>query len=84
MFGCGLPVAAVGFGCLHELVRDGDNGRVFASAAQLADLLFELLAGFPRDSRALLRLRAGVRAFQALRWDDNWTRCASPLFDEAV
>ncbi|KAI0825399.1 mannosyltransferase [Trametes gibbosa] len=36
MFGCGLPVCALGFKCLDELVKDGVNGLVFHNAEQLA------------------------------------------------
>jgi hypothetical protein len=28
----------------------------------------------------LARLRAGVRAFQAVRWHDNWLANAAPIF----
>jgi len=31
MFGAGLPVCAVNFACISELVKDGVNGRVFGS-----------------------------------------------------
>ena len=36
MFGCGLPVAAMGFLALPELVKDGINGMIFNTREQLA------------------------------------------------
>lgn len=43
MFGGGVPVAAVGFECLDELVVDGKNGRVFKDWKELKGILKELL-----------------------------------------
>ena len=45
MFGCGLPVCAVDFECIRELVEDGVNGKIFDDAGSLATLLLQLLAG---------------------------------------
>lgn len=39
MFGCGVPVLARGFACVDELVKDGVNGRVFNTSAELANQL---------------------------------------------
>ncbi|KAF5377245.1 hypothetical protein D9615_006405 [Tricholomella constricta] len=47
MFGCGLPVCALDFACLQELVKDGANGRVFKNSSQLAAQFVDLLTGFP-------------------------------------
>lgn len=39
MFGCGVPVCALDFACLSELVIDGKNGVIFQNAAGLVDQL---------------------------------------------
>jgi beta-1,4-mannosyltransferase len=84
MFGCGLPVCALRFSCLHELVRDQENGLVFGSGTELARALDALLAGFPQGETQLLdRLRAGVRGMA--RWEENWADHAAPVVcDEAL
>jgi len=51
MFGCGLPVCAIGFACLDELVKDGKNGLIFQNASQLAEQFEELLTAFPSSPK---------------------------------
>jgi beta-1,4-mannosyltransferase len=82
MFGAGLPVCAVGFPALKELVRNEVNGLEFSDSKQLASQLKRLFRGFPGDpSRTELgRLREGVAAFQAVRWQDNWDANAAQYF----
>ncbi|KAH9964524.1 glycosyltransferase family 33 protein [Russula dissimulans] len=87
MFGCGVPVCALDFACLSELVIDGKNGVIFQNAAGLADRLENLLEGFP-NAPNLESLRASFRFAVDPRnregwvwnsWDDNWTRVVRPL-----
>ena len=80
MFGCGLPVCAARFACIGELVRDGDNGLTFASAAELATQLELLLRGFPTPGPDLARLRAGALASSRRRWADEWGERVLPMF----
>ena len=76
MFGCEVPVCALNFSCLSELVRHGDNGLVFGDAPDLAGCLDHLLGRFPADTTQLDKLRAGVAGMA--RWDENWTEHAAP------
>ncbi|KAL9186186.1 hypothetical protein ACHAXT_005424 [Thalassiosira profunda] len=79
MFGCQVPVCAIGFDCLGELVEDGVNGRIFENGAELADQLFEMLAGYPGDvaTDRLEKYRRNIRGMT--RWKENWEKCARHL-----
>ncbi|GAA5986026.1 hypothetical protein JCM10908_006375 [Rhodotorula pacifica] len=89
MFGCELPVLALDFPCIGELVKDGQNGRTFKSADDLVTLLTRLLAGFPNnDTTELDSLRTGIKTAgygSAVNeeawgnWDENWDRVVLPL-----
>ncbi|PAV21780.1 glycosyltransferase family 33 [Pyrrhoderma noxium] len=57
MFGCGLPVCALDFPCLPELVKDGRNGYTFTTGAELSMQLIRLLEGFP-DAEGLQTIRS--------------------------
>ncbi|KAJ7102482.1 mannosyltransferase [Mycena belliarum] len=60
MFGCALPVCALDFDCLDELVKNGKNGLIFKDAEQLSEQLETLLVGFPNCPR-LAELRSYLR-----------------------
>ena len=89
MFGAGIPVCAVGFSCLDELVRHGVNGIVFKTSAELAQQLQRLFSGFNDNDenkggeggpKELMSLRDGVKAFQNERWQEHWRRNAQQIF----
>lgn len=81
MFGSGLPVCALSYSCISELVTDGETGLLFSNAQQLADNLQTLLAGFPDHMSATLKkLQDKVASTQqTLRWDENWDNVAWPV-----
>lgn len=80
MHGAGLPVLALNFACLPELVRHQQNGLVFISAQQLARQLEDLFSGFPDEPSAgrLGDIREKVLSEQE-RWDQSWRKTAAPL-----
>ena len=86
MFGCGLPVAALAYPALAELVHDGANGALFRSAPELAAVLLRLLRGFrgrwagQPEPPQLARLRRGAAAEAGRRWAAEWAAAAGPLF----
>ena len=78
MFGAGLPVCAVNFKCLHELVQHEENGLVFKNSFELANQLGRLF-GDP-DLRELAGLTKGVESFRRYNWVDNWNENVRPIF----
>lgn len=83
MFGAGLPVCAVQFDCIGELIADGRTGLLFKNASELAHQLLGLFSGFTGKAAAgqLAQLQAAVRKEQfTWRWQDNWDSVASPVF----
>ena len=80
LFGAGVPVCALDYGaCLAERVRHGDNGLLFSTAAQLAEVLFDLFETFPSDQKRLDRLRSGARKSAWPTWEEGWLREAQPV-----
>jgi beta-1,4-mannosyltransferase len=81
MFGAGMPVCAIDFSCLHELVKHGTNGLVFDTTEKLVDQFHELLAEYPKSPK-LHKLRDGIGNFA--NWSDNWRENAWPVFTSLV
>ncbi|XP_036081727.1 chitobiosyldiphosphodolichol beta-mannosyltransferase isoform X2 [Rousettus aegyptiacus] len=79
MFGCCLPVCAMNFQCLHELVKHGENGLVFEDSEELAAQLQMLLSKFPDPAGKLNQFRKNLRESEQLRWDESWIQTVLPL-----
>lgn len=80
MFGCGVPVAAIGFNCLDELVKDNVNGVIFHNEKGLHDQLCNLLNGFPKNQTLLSNMRTNLISFRQSTWSKNWDENVLPLF----
>ncbi|KDP25859.1 hypothetical protein JCGZ_22889 [Jatropha curcas] len=84
MFGCGLPVCAVAYSCIKELVKVEENGLLFSSSSELADELLMLFKGFPDECNVLKSLRNGALQMGSSRWATEWEEHAKPLISEVI
>ena len=85
MFGCQLPVCAVKYDTIRELVRDGANGLLFSSSQQLALQLQQLFDGFPAAPSPQLKHMRRVHARATLlQWDAAWARNVLPVIRRAM
>ncbi|XP_026217654.1 chitobiosyldiphosphodolichol beta-mannosyltransferase [Anabas testudineus] len=79
MFGCCLPVCAIQFSCLQELVKHEENGLIFRDSQELAEQLKALLSQFPNSDGTLGLFRRNLRTNRGERWSDNWDQNVLPL-----
>lgn len=85
MFGCCLPVCAVSYSCINELVEVDRNGLLFSSSSELADEFMMLFKGFPDGCETLKSLRNGVsEGKSSARWESSWADNAQPLITEVI
>ncbi|KAL0306649.1 UNVERIFIED_CONTAM: UDP-glycosyltransferase TURAN [Sesamum radiatum] len=83
MFGCGLPVCAVSYSCIKELIDVEQNGLLFSSSSELADQLMMLFEGFPERCDALKSMRSNLmERVSSVRWTTEWEENAKPLIHE--
>jgi beta-1,4-mannosyltransferase len=80
MFGAGLPVAAYSaFESFGELIKEGENGRGFETAQELAAILRTLLS--MQGEETLAELKEGAVREGSLRWDEEWNKVVKPIID---
>ncbi|XP_047957226.1 UDP-glycosyltransferase TURAN [Salvia hispanica] len=85
MFGCGLPVCAVSYSCITELVDVNKNGLLFSSSSELADELMMLFEGFPERCDGLKSMRSSLmERVSSVRWATEWEENALPLINEVI
>ena len=72
MMGCHVPVCAISFQCVDELVLDHVNGKVFGNEMDLAKILLDVFAEKEwRDGLGMLgKWREGIGSMK--RWKENW------------
>ncbi|XP_029433178.1 chitobiosyldiphosphodolichol beta-mannosyltransferase isoform X2 [Rhinatrema bivittatum] len=84
MFGCSLPVCAVYFNCLHELVKHEENGLIFANSSELAKQLKMLFSDFPTATSKLNRFRKNLQESRQPRWDESWDQTVLPVLKNSL
>ncbi|WFD43210.1 chitobiosyldiphosphodolichol beta-mannosyltransferase [Malassezia psittaci] len=78
MLGCHVPVCALNFACLHELIKPDVNGVVFSNASELATSLTAMLRSYPH-CRATELHSCGFLPGTPSCWTENWDLNVLPL-----
>jgi beta-1,4-mannosyltransferase len=76
MLGAGLPLLSVSYGCIDELVENGENGFLFENGDELALLLAKI---FVEEQFTLAKLRNLVIASVKKKWGTIWEESARPV-----
>ncbi|XP_067914839.1 chitobiosyldiphosphodolichol beta-mannosyltransferase isoform X2 [Heterodontus francisci] len=79
MFGCCLPVCAIDFQCLHELVKHEENGLIFKNSQELAEQLKLLFIDFHKEKNKLGKFKRNLKESKMVQWDENWDETVLPL-----
>ncbi|XP_048465713.1 chitobiosyldiphosphodolichol beta-mannosyltransferase [Rhincodon typus] len=79
MFGCHLPVCAIDFPCLHELVKTEENGLIFKNSHELAVQLKLLFTDFQNEKNKLGVFKRNLKESKMVQWDENWDETVRPL-----
>ena len=80
MFGSAVPVCAVAFPALPELVQNGANGIIFRTSSELSAHLFRLFCDYPHDFKSLRDLnRMKKKTLTIGCWEDNWGAVVRPM-----
>ncbi|KAI0562469.1 mannosyltransferase complex subunit Alg1 [Gracilaria domingensis] len=74
MLGTGLPVLALRYPCIHELVKDGRNGLLFGDSTRLTGCIQQVI----RDEQFLSKLRNGAADSFQEEWLPQWGTVAMP------
>ena len=76
MFGSGLPVLALNFVAISELIHDNKNGRIFNNSDELASLMLETVQSNP----SLLQEYRTYVKINRTSWTDHWNEVAKQHF----
>ncbi|CAG8493997.1 5470_t:CDS:2 [Paraglomus occultum] len=79
MFGCGLPVCAVHYECLNELVKHKKNGLVFKDAGQLTQQIIDLFKNYPVNADVLDSMREEIENFRKENSENQWDLALLPI-----
>ncbi|KAJ2787587.1 mannosyltransferase [Coemansia interrupta] len=82
MLGCGTPVCAYEFACIHELV-DSRNGMVFGNASELAQQVQSLASQLGSIRGPYQRLLRGAEEFRRTDWETNY-RAVLDIFNASL
>jgi hypothetical protein len=82
MFGAHVPVCAVSYPAISELVVNGINGIIFKDAQELSMHLMRLLSHYPENQEELCRMKSHIAEIES--WDVYWSKECEPCIQRAL
>jgi beta-1,4-mannosyltransferase len=70
MFGAGIPVLAIDYETLNELLKHNKNGLIFNNAEELTKQLSDIA----KNPETLQRLKEGAQKEKSYTWDVEWKK----------
>ena len=70
MFGAGIPVLAINYETLNELLKHKKNGMIFNNAEELTAQLLEIV----KNPEMLKGLKEGAQKEKSYTWDVEWKK----------
>jgi len=84
MYGCNLPVCAVKYNCISELVEHEKTGLHFENSDELLKHLVRMAFTEQGNTNNVLdRMRTNLRKLNSHRWEDEWEQKAWPIIKNA-
>ena len=83
MFGSKVPVLAVNFRALTELITPGVNGYIFVNAQELTDYILHLFFTPKNSLSSLIKLKESISK-KTSTWDENWNQNMLPLVKKCI
>jgi len=74
MFSSALPVCAVRYDTINELVKENKNGLLFQACDELSEQLYSFIDDFNKygESKRLISMRNNLLNFNKLDWISQW------------
>ncbi|KAL0482749.1 beta-1,4-mannosyltransferase [Acrasis kona] len=80
MFGSCLPVCALEYQALDELVKSSRNGLMFKTPKELCACITKLLVDFPKKTQINEMKQHLTNNFMQHRWDEEWNEKVRDIF----
>jgi len=82
MFGSGLPVCAMNFSCISELVQHNENSLVFRDSQELGQQIQDWFKIREKPYPNHTKFPQALKSFQSIRWHENWVFNVGPIFQQ--
>ena len=84
MFAARLPVMAIEYPTIKELVKDNYNGFLFKDENHLSNLLFEQIVKFNEQGHSddIDKMRENLTEFSRFNWIRQWKEIALPSINK--